>query len=295
MELRVLNYFLMTAREENITKAAKLLHITQPTLSRQLMQLEEELGVTLFERGKHSITLTEDGRLLWRRAQEILELAEKTKEDFLQKESSLTGELSVGSGELRSSRFLAQLLASFQKEHPLVRYEIYSGNSDNIKERIEQGTLDLGILVEPVDMSKYEFLRLPEKETWGILVREDSKLAEKEKVTPEDLADVPLIMTRRAMLQNEIFHWFGSLAEEIEIVAGGNLWYNMVAMVEGGLGVGLSIDLNCKYENVTFIPLSPGMESRTVLAWKKAQAFSPVTKAFIRHARNFGQSLWTLS
>ncbi len=295
MELRVLNYFLMTAREENITKAAKLLHITQPTLSRQLMQLEEELGVTLFERGKHSITLTEDGKLLERRAQEILELAEKTKEEFLQKESSLTGELSVGSGELRSSRFLAQLLASFQKEHPLVRYEIYSGNSDNIKERIEQGTLDLGILVEPVDMSKYEFLRLPEKETWGILVREDSKLAEKEKVTPEDLEDVPLIMTRRAMLQNEIFHWFGSLAEEIEIVAGGNLWYNMVAMVEGGLGVGLSIDLNCKYENVTFIPLSPGMESRTVLAWKKAQAFSPVTKAFIRHARNFGQPLWTLS
>ena len=184
MELRVLNYFLMTAREENITKAAKLLHITQPTLSRQLMQLEEELGATLFERGKHSITLTEDGKLLERRAQEILELAEKTKEEFLQKESSLTGELSVGSGELRSSRFLAQLLASFQKEHPLVRYEIYSGNSDNIKERIEQGTLDLGILVEPVDMSKYEFLRLPEKETWGILVREDSKLAEKEKVTP---------------------------------------------------------------------------------------------------------------
>ncbi len=285
MELRVLNYFLMTAREENITKAAKLLHITQPTLSRQLMQLEEELGVTLFERGKHSITLTEDGRLLWRRAQEILELAEKTKEDFLQKESSLTGELAIGSGELRSSRFLARVLASFQKQHPLVRYEVYSGNSDNIKERIEQGTLDLGILVEPVDISKYEFIRLPEKETWGVLVREDSELAEKEKVKPEDLVGVPLIMTRRIMLQNEIFHWFGSYAEEINIVAGGNLWYNLVAMVEGGVGVGLTLTLNCKYENVKFIPLSPEMESRTVLAWKKAQAFSPVTKAFISHAR----------
>ena len=168
MELRVLNYFLMVAREENITQAAQLLHVTQPTLSRQLMQLEQELGVKLFHRSSHSILLTDEGRLLKRRAQEILDLTERTKREFVRTES-LSGEIAIGSGEYKSTGFFADLLVSFHREHPLVRYALYSGNSDNIKERIESGALDLGLLFEPVDKRRYQFVRFPIRERWGVL------------------------------------------------------------------------------------------------------------------------------
>ena len=157
MELRVLKYFLMVAREENITKAASLLHITQPTLSRRLMQLEEELGTTLFRRSNHSIVLTDDGMLLKRRAREIVALAEKTEQEFSHKEEALTGEISIGCGETRNMSFLSRQIALFRKEHPLVQFNIYSANADDIKERIEKGLLDFGLLMEPVDIGKYEF------------------------------------------------------------------------------------------------------------------------------------------
>ena len=217
MELRVLNYFLMAAREENITKAAQLLHITQPTLSRQLMQLEEELGVKLFRRSKHSIILTDEGMRLKRRAQELVSLAEKTKREFEQK-GQISGEIAIGSGELKSTQLLAELLFSFRQKHPLVQYEIYSGNSDNIKERIERGALDFGLLMEPVSISKYEFLRLPVKEEWGVLVREDSVLAKKKVITPEDLRGFSLIATKRDLIQNELVHWLGPYADQIEFI-----------------------------------------------------------------------------
>ena len=165
MELRTLKYFLVVAREENITKAAALLHVTQPTLSRQMMQLEEELGVQLFTRSSHNIILTEQGMLLKRRAQELVSLAEKTKQELAQQQI-LNGEVAIGSGEYRSSVLLAQILAQFHKQHPQVRYEIFSGNSDDIKERIERGLLDVGFLLEPVDVSKYEFVRIPIREEW---------------------------------------------------------------------------------------------------------------------------------
>ena len=180
MELRVLKYFLMVAREENITKAASLLHITQPTLSRQLMRLEEELGTTLFRRSNHSIVLTDDGMLLKRRAREIVALAEKTEQEFSHKEEALTGEIFIGCGETRNMSFLSRQIALFRKEHPLVQFNIYSANADDIKERIEKGLLDFGLLMEPVDIGKYEFIRMPQKEQWGVLVREDSPLAHRE-------------------------------------------------------------------------------------------------------------------
>ncbi len=160
MELRVLSYFLTIAREENITKAAALLHVTQPTLSRQMMQLEAELGVKLFTRNSHNITLTEQGLLLKRRAQELVSLAEKTKQELGQRDQ-LSGELSIGSGEYQNSRLLAEILAAFQAQHSAIQFEVYGGNSDNIKERIERGTLDVGFLLEPVDVGKYEFVRSP--------------------------------------------------------------------------------------------------------------------------------------
>ena len=194
MELRVLNYFLMAAREENITKAAQLLHVTQPTLSRQLMQLEEELGVKLFQRSNHCIVLTEEGMLLKRRAQELISLAEKTRQDLMQKDTELTGEISIGCGELQSVDFLAKLLARFQTENPLVQINIFSGNADSIKERIENGLLDMGLLPEPVDMTKYAFLHVPQRETWGVPVHKDSELAEKQAVSPPDLLNAPLMI-----------------------------------------------------------------------------------------------------
>ena len=290
MEIRVLKYFLMTAREENITKAAALLHLTQPTLSRQLIQLEEELGVTLFHRNRHRIVLTEDGMLLRRRAEEIVSLAEKTKEDFRHRQEHLAGTISIGSGELKSSHFLTRLITNFQKENPLVTFTIYSGNSDNIKERIERGLLDVGLLQEPVDIARYSFVRTPVREQWGILVREDSPLAVRSSVSPEDLAGVPLILPSRENVQNELLNWFGPFAEHLHITATGNLLYNLASLARDNGSCILTLNLDCTYEGLRFVPLSPEMESGTVLAWKKAQTFSPAASAFLEYARKSGSS-----
>ena len=291
MEIRVLKYFLLVAREENITKAANLLHLTQPTLSRQLMQLEEELGVQLFRRSKHHIILTEEGMLLRRRAEEIVALADNTKDDLQHREEQLSGTVAVGSGELRSSRFLAQLLTAFQTENPLVSFAIYSGNSDNIKERIERGLLDVGLLQEPVDITKYSFVRTPGREQWGILVRADSELAARESVSPADLAAVPLILPEREIVQNELLNWFGPYAEGLRITATGNLLYNLAALArDSGSGV-LTLDLNCTYEGLRFIPLAPAMESNTVLVWKKTQTFSAVAAALIEFSKKYISSI----
>ena len=287
MEIRVLRYFLMVAREENITKAANLLHLTQPTLSRQLMQLEEELGVTLFRRSKHRIILTEDGMLLRRRAEEIVSLAEKTKDDLRHKQDHLAGTIAVGSGELQSSRFLTQLIAAFQKENPLVSFRIYSGNSDNIKERIERGLLDIGLLQEPVDIAKYHFVRTPVQEQWGVLVRADAELAAKDRVSPADLAGMPLILPERENVQNELFNWFGSLAEKLRITATGNLLYNLASLARDSGSCVLTLNLACRYDGLRFIPLAPELESGTVLVWKKAQTFSPAAAAFIAYSKEY--------
>lgn len=290
MELRVLNYFLMVAREENITRAAQLLHVTQPTLSRQLMQLEQELGVKLFHRSSHSILLTDEGRLLKRRAQEILDLTERTKRDFVRTES-LSGEIAIGSGEYKSTGFFADLLVSFHREHPLVRYALYSGNSDNIKERIESGALDLGLLFEPVDKRRYQFVRFPIRERWGVLARTDSPLAAQEAVAPQDLVGAPLIFSRRELVQNELNHWLGDCAGKIEIVASGNLSYNLAALAKSGLGPVMAIDMDCRYDGLTFIPLRPALQSTTVLVWKKPQTLSLATQAFLDHVHKCLKSI----
>lgn len=287
MEFHVLKYFLMVAREENITHAAELLHITQPTLSRQLIQLEEELGVKLFQRSRHRIILTEAGMLLRRRAEEIVSLTEKTREELRFETAQLTGKISIGSGELKTSRFLAELIASFHEEYPQVHFELYSGNSDNIKERIDQGILDIGLLVEPVDISKYNFVRTPFKETWGVLVNEDSELAGKKEVTPEELSRFPVIMSQREMVQNELLNWFGDYSDRIQNVVSGNLQYNLAAMARCHLGNVITLEMNSSYEGLQFIPFKPRLESGTVLVWKKSQIFSRAASAFISHAKQY--------
>lgn len=291
MEIRVLKYFLMVAREENITKAANLLHITQPTLSRQLIQLEEELGVRLFHRSKHRVILTDDGMFLRRRAEEIVTISDRTIRDFLHKEENLAGEISIGVGEYWSSQFVAQLLASFRESNPSVYYELYSGNSDSIKERIEKGILDLGVLLNPVDITKYDFLRLPVKEEWGILVSKQSKLAQKECVSPQDLIHMPLMMTQREIVRNELTNWFGSYADQIEVAATGNLPYNLALLADKHTGVFINLKLPCTYEGLRYIPLSPKLETGTMLVWKKTQTFSPAVTAFLAHAKEYISSI----
>ena len=287
MEIRVLKYFLMVAREENITKAANLLHLTQPTLSRQLMQLEEELGVTLFRRSRHRIILTEDGMLLRRRAEEIVSLAEKTKDDFRHTQDHLSGTIAVGSGELQSSRFLTQLIAAFQRDNPLVSFRIYSGNSDNIKERIERGLLDIGLLQEPVDIAKYNFIRTPIHEHWGVLVSTDSELATRDSISPADLASVPLILPDRENVQNELLNWFGPYAEKLHITATGNLLYNLAFLARYSQSCVVTLNLACHYDGLLFVPLSPKLESGTVLVWKKTQTFSSAASAFIAYSKEY--------
>ena len=287
MELRVLNYFLMVAREGNITRAANLLHLTQPTLSRQLIQLEQELGVTLFRRDKHRISLTEEGLLLRRRAEEILLLSERTKEELRSQEGKLSGTVFLGSGELRSSRFLGMLVSDFHRIHPRVRFSLYSGNADNIKERIEQGLLDIGLVPEPVNLDRYDYVLTPVRERWGALLSASSPLAQKEALSPQDLRDMPLILPQREIVQGDLAHWFGELWEKVDTVASGNLLYNQAALARALGGCVLTMDLDSAFPDLKFIPLSPAIEVGTVLVWKKVQAFSPAAKAFLRHARSY--------
>ena len=286
MELRVLNYFLVIAREENITKAAKMLHVTQPTLSRQIMQLEEELGVKLFNRGGQRIVLTAEGLLLKQRAQEMLALADKTRRDFLCRDTELAGEIVIGSGEFLSTQILSDTMTSFRKKHPMIRYRIYSGNADNIRDYIERGLLDLGVMGEPIDTRKYNFLPMPVSEEWGVLVRADSELAEREVIRPDDLLGVPLVTASRD-LRSELGGWFGEQYEKMEIAATGNLLYNEAMLVSSGGGAVICIRLHCTYENLKFIPLYPAVKTRTAMVWKKDQVFPPATSAFIEYVRQY--------
>lgn len=291
MELRVLNYFLMVAREENITRAAQMLHLTQPTLSRQLMQLEEELGVKLFERSSRSITLTSEGMLLKRRAQEMMSLAEKTREELAQREENLAGRITIGSGELQSVNELAELIVGFRRRYPLVTFDIYSANTVAIKERLENGTVDIGILLEPVDTAKYEFIRLQTREQWVALVREDSPLADKESITPADLIAYPLLVPSNYAVQNELLNWFGDYATEINIASTHNLLYNAAIMVQKGAGVSLCMKIDCHYDDLKFIPLSPKRELGSVVVWKERQVFPPATEAFIGYLKQCLKSI----
>lgn len=292
MEIRVLRYFLMVAREENITRAAELLHITQPTLSRQLMQLEEELGTKLFQRSKHNIYLTEDGMLLKKRAQDIVTLAERTQKEFSSKgEETLSGEIFIGSGETRSVHDLAKVITSFQKEYPLVQFDLYTANADDIKERLDKGLADLGILSEPVDISKYNFMRLKRKERWGILVRSDSPLAEKEQVVPEDLVQIPILMVKRLLVKNELEGWFGDYFEQLQIVGTYNLLNNAATLVENRIGAALCFQLDTRYENLSFVPLAPPVETGTVLVWRKNQMLSKPAYRFLERTKKYFQSI----
>lgn len=284
MELRVLNYFLMVAREENITKAANILHVTQPTLSRQLIQLEKELGVQLFIRSSHNVSLTEEGMLLKRRAKELLSLAEKTKQEILQEKEQVSGVISIGSGEMLSMSCFAQMLSEFREQYPQVKFDIFSGNADNIKERIDKGLIDLALFMEPVDMAKYDFIRMPIKEEWGILVREDSPLAERTSICPQDLVGTPIMISNRELVRSVLLDWFGKYADRMDIVVTHNLQYNPAVMAQQGMGAVVGLRLAGEYDSLRFVPLSSNPMLGSVLAWKKNQIFSKAAEALIEYA-----------
>ncbi len=290
MELRVLRYFLTVANEESITKAADALHITQPTLSRQLSQLEEEIGVKLFERGSRKITLTSEGLLLCRRAKEILQLVSKTEKEMTEQEKLVDGEISVGCGELASVQVVAEIIKSFHEKYPLVRYDIHTANADHIRERLDKGLTDIGLLLEPVDIDKYEFIRMNIKEKWVVLMRPDDPLAEKESVTPENLSDLPICIVKRSRIKNELASWFGDYFKKLHIQFTSNMSTNAAIMVRNGMTYALVLEGSLPYwhtESVCYRPLSPELTATSVLAWKRHQPQSLATEKFIEHIRNY--------
>lgn len=280
MELRVLRYFLMAAREENITRAAQLLHLTQPTLSRQLIQLEEELGVTLFRRSKQGLTLTPEGMLLKRRAQELLALSDKTTEELSHRGNTISGTITLGCGETNNMQMLAEQMARFRQLHPLVRFSIYSATADEIQDRLENGLVELGLLMEPVEIARYDFVRMPCRERWGVLVPKHSPLARQGMVTPQDLAAQPLIMPQRESVQNQLYHWLGKSPDQLEIAGEYNLMLNAAAMVQAGVGVAPCFDLGAEYRDQVFLPFQPPMENGAVLVWKKNQVMADPAARF---------------
>ena len=288
MELRILRYFLAVVREGNITKAAEILHITQPTLSRQLKELEEELGTNLFIRGKREIKLTDEGLLLDQRAKEIIELADKTERQFMEHKNLIGGVISIGCVESRATLFLPELLEKFSIKYPQVQYDLYNGYADDIKEKIDKGLIDIGLLLEPVEISKYDFIRLPHKERWGVLMQKSDPLAQKESITLKDISMFPLIIPKRAIVQNEIANWFDGDFEKIHIFATYNLLFNAILLVEKGLGYAVCLQgaLSVRDNSTTcFVPFTPERNTKSVLIWKKNYIFSSASSLFIQTAK----------
>lgn len=290
MEIRVLRYFLTVVREEGINRAAEVLHITQPTLSRQLSQLEKEVGVTLFHRGAKKITLTNEGILLRRRAEEILSLVDRTEQELREQDEQVEGRVVIGGGELAAMQELPEIIGSFRKKYSLVTFDIFTGNADLVKEQMEKGLIDIGVLLEPIDMDKFDFIRLKGKEQWGGLMRPDDPLVEKEVISAKDLENEPLILPRRTNVQNELTNWLGDSFQESQVLFTSNLSTNGALMVQSGLAYSLVIEGSVPFwdkEKIVFRPLSPQLISNSVLAWKKQQPFSLAATKFIKHTRCF--------
>ena len=285
MDIRVLQYFLAVAREESITKAAERLHMTQPPLSRQLKDLEEELGKQLFIRGSKKVTLTEDGILLRKRAEELVDLMEKTKEEMASSSENISGDIHIGCGETEAISFLAQAAWDLQQKYPLIHYHLYSGDAERVLERLDKGLIDFGLLVGPVDINKYDYMRLPFKDTWGVLMRKDSPLAEKEKITAEDLWDKPLILSHQTSINSEMFSWLKTDLSKLNIAATYDLIYNASLFVKKGFGYVIALDrlINTTGDStLCFRPLSPALEAGLCIVWKKHQVFSRASNAFLK-------------
>ncbi len=285
MELRVLQYFLAVTREQSISGAAQSLHLSQPTLSRQLKDLEEELGKELMIRGNRRITLTEEGMILRKRAEEIMELVKKAEDEISLSDDIIAGDITVGTGETDGVRFLAKAVKELQRRYPLIHLHIVSGDKAAIIEQLDRGLIDFGLVFGDIETSKYECIQVPYKDTWGVIMRRDSPLAKKETITAEDLIDKPLIISRQAFYNHELREFFSCGQDKLNIVATYNLLFNGSLMVDEGIGYAISFD---KIINVSgnshlcFRPLEPKTESNMSILWKKYQVFTKAVEKFLQ-------------
>lgn len=289
MEVRVLRYFLTVAREGSITGAADFLHVTQPTLSRQLKDLEQELGKKLFIRSSHSVILTDEGMLLRKRAEEIVAMVDKLEAEFRSMEETISGDVYIGGGETEAMKQIARVVRDLQFSYPNIRYHLYSGNEDDVTDRLDKGLLDFGILIQPADLSKYNYGNIPAKDVWGVVMRKDSPLAFNDTIQAADLINVPLICSRQAMKQtfskNEFADWFGENFDKLNVVATYNLAYNAAIMVEEGIGYAITLDkiVNTSSDSdLCFRPLEPRLESGLNIIWKKHHVFSAAADLFLK-------------
>lgn len=283
MELRVLQYFLAVAREQSVSGAAAYLHLSQPTLSRQLKDLEDELGKQLFLRGNRKITLTEEGMLLRKRAEEIMDLVWKTEREITLNDERVAGDIYIGAGETDAIRILARAAGALQREHPQIRVHIASGDSADVTEELDKGLIDFGILLDPRDLSKYDYLRIPEKDVWGVLMRRDAPLAQKDAIRPEDLWDKPLILSRQHREGSALSLWLNRSEAGLRIVATYSLLYNGSILVDEGIGYAITLDkiLNTQGSNLCFRPLTPALQAELCIVWKKYQVFTKAAELFL--------------
>lgn len=285
MEFRVLQYFLAVAREENISGAAEFLHLSQPTLSRQLKDLEDELGKQLFIRGNRKITLTEEGMILRKRAEEITELIKKTEDEITSSDDTLAGNITIGAGETDGNRFLIKAMNAMQKDYPLVHFHIISGDKAMIIESIDRGLIDFGVVFGNIDTAKYASIPIYYEDTWGVLMRRDAELSQKEFITAEDLTDKPLIISRQAFQNSELKSFFHMEQDKLNIAATYSLLFNGSLMVDEGLGYAICFD---KLVNVSedsslcFRPLKPKVKAHMGIIWKKYQVFSKPAQKFLQ-------------
>lgn len=298
MDIRVLRYFVTVAREGSMTGAAKFLHVTQPTLSKQLKDLEEELGKKLFIRSNYNIKLTEEGVVLRKRAEDILAMVDKTKNEFITMDDIAGGDVYIGSAETDAFKYFTQAAISLQSRYPRMCYHLFSGNLYSITERLDRGLDDFGIVVDPVDLSKYNYITLPYKDRWGIIMRKDSPLASRDAIHAEDLKDVPVIVSRQAigqeLSQNAFATWFGSSYEKLNIAATYSLAFNTFIMAREGLGyvVGFDKMINVSADNdLTFRPLEPELEAGLHIIWKKYQVFSPAAELFLNEIKQLTENI----
>lgn len=287
MELRVLQYFLAVAREQSIVRAAESLHLSQPTLSTQIKAMEEELGKQLLIRGtkgSRKITLTEEGMILRKRAEEILNLVQKTEKEITLSDQVVVGDVYIGAGETDAVRLIARAARDLNETYPGIHYHISSGNAEFVLEQLEKGLIDFGIIFDSVDERKYNAIEFSYKDIWGVLMRRDSPLAEKDTITPKDLWDKPLIISRQGNSAGALTSWMEKDVSELEIVATYNLLFNASLLVEEGLGYAIGFDkiINTSGDsNLCFRPLSPRKEAKMCMIWKKYQIFSKASEKFL--------------
>lgn len=293
LEIRVLRYFLAVAQEGSVTRAARALHLTQPTLSRQIRELEEELGQTLFSRGGRELSLTREGLLLRQRAEEIVGLAEITEKEFRSLgEKTVSGDLSLGCGESKALSFVTDALKVLQDEHPLIIPHFFSGNGEIVMDRLDKGLLDFAVLMGAENTERYYSLPLPNHDTWGLLMDKDDPMAQKKAITAEDLLGIPLILSSQSLSRDELSGWLGFPMSRLHIAATYTLLFNGSLMVRSGLGYALCFDHiapSGKDSPFAFRPLSPLLTSPLSLVWKKHQILSAPAEAFLAKIREAGE------